>query len=680
MMTENIFKEQADKKHRFKQYAKKAHEFTWINDDEYKDLIYKLDNDILTIGVIGQMKCGKSTFLNALVYSEQILPAAATPMTASLSVITYGEQKKLEAEFYTSKEWEELKYQSNRDLSQSQLDNNITSKIKAAKEIVEKSLKIESEIAKLLDTKKEEDFVKLIDYVGADGKYTPITKSVKIFMPLDYLKGVQIVDTPGFNDPVVSRVERTKDFLKKADAVIMLLYAGRAFDSVDKDIIFNQLRTIGIGKLLIGINKYDTCISEDSETEIITNVKRQLLSASEEYSDNSISILATEKDPLLLSANMALMSKMNIDEISQDSNWKFYYDKALDIFGISSQKEMLEKSLFPEFEKALMEIIFESKDEILLKKPKNFIVQKIENRKEVLEKFLMQTKNEISILKKPNNELEDLLRSTQKAQRKISRKIENIEIKENLISGAKKLMRETKDMIFEYKKACMELIDNNGIVISKDNLNQKIRTKIENLEIDLERLFEKHSDKINVELKNVIRIFINNIEEIAEEYLEDFEIEDYIDNYKKILLKDIININFWDLVPTEESKEENFVESFLKIADRIFNLTTMGGKNLVRNVLNGKGEAREFVNNFFDIFNLDPIQHSINENGDRIKKEINEKFLADFLDPIIEKATEAIDNKNSKEEQISAAENKLVDLQNDRTLLHKQELLISSIA
>lgn len=40
------------------------------------------------------MKCGKSTFLNSFIFEDDILPAATTPMTAALSVITYGEKEK----------------------------------------------------------------------------------------------------------------------------------------------------------------------------------------------------------------------------------------------------------------------------------------------------------------------------------------------------------------------------------------------------------------------------------------------------------------------------------------------------------------------------------------------------------------------------------------------------------
>ncbi|MBA6152194.1 dynamin family protein [Gelidibacter maritimus] len=681
-MSENIFKNIADKKEQFKQYAKKAHEFEWIDNDEYSDIITKLETDVLTIGVIGQMKCGKSTFLNALVYGEEVLPAATTPMTASLSVITYGEQKKLEAEFYTSNEWEELKHLANRSLNEIEADENQKSKIKAAQEIVEKSSKIEFEIRNLLGTKKEDSFDKLIDYVGADGKYIAITKSVKIYMPIDYLKGVEIVDTPGFNDPIVSRVERTKEFLAKADAVIMLLYAGRAFDSVDKDIIFNQLRTIGIGKLLIGVNKYDLCIENESETEIVSNVKNQLFQASREFSNNSIAELATEKDPLLLSASMALMSKMNMDMISKDSNLDFYYKKASDVFGISSQKEMLEKSLFPDFEKALMDIIFKSKDEILLKKPKNFIDQKAENKKELLEEALMQTKSNLTILNKPDNELEELLRNTKKAERKINRKIDNIEIEETLKSGIKSLSRKTKDIIFASKQKCMEVIKDHGIVLNAENLHLNLNSELERLEQELDRLFERSNKDINKSLKRVINDFISDINEIVEEYLEEFDMHDYIASYRNVLSRDIIEINFMDLIPVPEESpktEDNLLSKAFVVTGAFVVGATFGLPILAANILSGKSDAREWIGNFYSILDLEPIEQEITANGNSLMIEVNSKFKDDFLGPIIEKMNETIENKANREKDLIQAKTKLSELEKDKQKLEEEIRVVGSI-
>ena len=239
-----------EKKNSLLNLAEKAAEFGWIPMEHtssekgvisYEEIKNKLQNDTLTIGVIGQMKCGKSTFLNSFIFEDDVLPAATTPMTASLSVITYGECQKIVAEFYTADEWAEQKQQASRSLDEA-IDSLDESKIKAAKELVEKSVKLGAALNGYLGSTKEDDFDNLIEYVGADGKYISITKSVTIYYPKEYLRGVEIVDTPGFNDPIVSREERTKDFLKNADVVLMMLYAGRPFDATDRDIIFKNVR------------------------------------------------------------------------------------------------------------------------------------------------------------------------------------------------------------------------------------------------------------------------------------------------------------------------------------------------------------------------------------------------------------------------------------------------------
>jgi predicted GTPase len=672
-MTENIFKNIADKKKQFKRYAKSAHEFKWINNEEYNNILKKLDADVLTIGVIGQMKCGKSTLLNALIFGKEVLPAATTPMTASLTIITYGKQKQLEAEFYTSNEWSELKHFASRDLNE--VDDDFKFKIQAAKEIVEKSVKIESEINSLLGSKKEDNFDKLIDYVGADGKYIAITKSVKIYMPLNYLKGVEIVDTPGLNDPIVSREERTKDFLSRADAVIMLLYAGRAFDSTDKDIIFNKLRGIGIGKLLIGVNKYDLCIENDSESDIISNVKNELLRASKEYQNNSIAKLAIEKDPLLLSANMALMSKMDIDKISKDKNWNFYYKKASDIFGTNNQKEMLKKSLFPEFEKTLLEIISKSKYEILLKKPKNFINQKAENKKEKLEENLMQIQSNLTILNKPDEELEELLSNTKRADRKINRKLNNIEIniEDTLESNTKKLTRKTRDIIYDSKIKCKEIIDSHGVVLKSDNLNEKLKAEIEELDIQLTRLFERSNDGINADLKRIIDNFISDIDEISEDYLNDFDMHDYIASSKKLLFGNIIEISLENLIPSlEEESEEGLLAIAISLVGSFIDGYTLGLLGVANNVVLGKNQAREWIDNIYSILDLEPIRQEIKNNGLKIINGTKEKFKEDFLEPIIQKTNEIIDNKDEREKDLSETKNKLAVIKDEKEKLESE--------
>ncbi len=64
----------------------------------------------LKVGIIGRVKAGKSSLLNALIFEgKEVLPKAATPMTASLTVLKYAEKLSAEVELYNEKDIAELK-------------------------------------------------------------------------------------------------------------------------------------------------------------------------------------------------------------------------------------------------------------------------------------------------------------------------------------------------------------------------------------------------------------------------------------------------------------------------------------------------------------------------------------------------------------------------------------------
>ena len=61
----------------------------------------------LQIGIVGQVKAGKSSFLNSLFFNgENVLPKASTPMTAGLTVIEYAEKNTFEVEYFDEKDWQ----------------------------------------------------------------------------------------------------------------------------------------------------------------------------------------------------------------------------------------------------------------------------------------------------------------------------------------------------------------------------------------------------------------------------------------------------------------------------------------------------------------------------------------------------------------------------------------------
>lgn len=64
----------------------------------------------LKVGIIGCVKAGKSSLLNALIFEGvEVLPKAATPMTASLTVLKYAQNLSAQVEFYSQKDILELK-------------------------------------------------------------------------------------------------------------------------------------------------------------------------------------------------------------------------------------------------------------------------------------------------------------------------------------------------------------------------------------------------------------------------------------------------------------------------------------------------------------------------------------------------------------------------------------------
>lgn len=73
------------------------------------------ENRELKVGIIGRVKAGKSSLLNALIFEGvEVLPKAATPMTASLTILKYANTLSAEVEFYSQKDIAELENEHER--------------------------------------------------------------------------------------------------------------------------------------------------------------------------------------------------------------------------------------------------------------------------------------------------------------------------------------------------------------------------------------------------------------------------------------------------------------------------------------------------------------------------------------------------------------------------------------
>ena len=562
-MAQNFFEELQEKKQNLKVLATKAKEYGWIDADREQEIIEKLNNDVLTIGVIGQMKCGKSTFLNSFVFEDDVLPAATTPMTAALSVITYGEDKKIVAEFYTKDEWEEQKVQAMRSLDDVRGNALEESKVKAAKELVEKSSKLGTKLYDYLGKTQEDSFEHLIEYVGADGRYISITKSVTIYYPVEYLKGVEIVDTPGFNDPIVSREERTKAFLNKADVVLLMLYAGRPFDATDRDILFKNVAECGTGKVLIGINKYDIpaagekdpnnprrYIKEpEDEEQIKQYVKDELIKACKDCNDNLMKDILRETEPIPLSAEMALLSELPMSVITSTDAYSYAWNRDCEAFDVSSQKEMRELSHLDNLVDAIKHVVEVEKEEILIRKPLNAIVAAGNKRKDEIEQGIQEASLIINALNQPDDELDEMLEKIKKANRRMQKKVDTLgeDIQYQISEIVRKGRIQLEDSVDGACKRMYALIDGMGRFSSAQDVATQLQRQSHSLVTrTLKREVENISENAKGKIKSCIEDFLGSADDILMKYLPDYNSRDFIKKIEREINVEIEDNEIFD--------------------------------------------------------------------------------------------------------------------------------------
>lgn len=108
---------------------------------------------------------------------------------------------------------------------------------------------------------------KLLQFVGADGKYMPYTKAVQISLNNPNLKDLEVIDTPGVNDPIASREERTKALLKDCDVVFIVSPSGQFLTDSDMSLFDRVSNKEGLQEIYFVASQADSAVGSMSEVE-----------------------------------------------------------------------------------------------------------------------------------------------------------------------------------------------------------------------------------------------------------------------------------------------------------------------------------------------------------------------------------------------------------------------------
>jgi Dynamin family len=233
------------------------------------------------VAVVGQVKSGKSSFINVLVQRPGLLPTDVNPWTTAITHLHFGRSDApanvaAEFTFFDPNEWEHLANGGGyiRELTQRLVPGFEVELLKKHVDTMRRRSeeRLGATLGELLGRKHVFSSLStevLERYVcsGATGLtdtraeqkglYSDIVKWADLyFASNDFSFPTTIIDTPGTNDPFLVRDEITRRALETADIYIVVLTARQALSSADVALL-RILRGLHKERIAVFINRID---------------------------------------------------------------------------------------------------------------------------------------------------------------------------------------------------------------------------------------------------------------------------------------------------------------------------------------------------------------------------------------------------------------------------------------
>ncbi|MFW2567369.1 dynamin family protein [Aliarcobacter butzleri] len=357
-----------------------------------------LNDQKFSIGITGVMNAGKSTMLNALM-GREILGSAVVPETANLTIVKHNPTDNAKVYYWNEQEWDRIKKSA--------------SQLESMKDFVEETNRIFGDNLKNyirpVSRFDEIDIKDLSSYTSAEasGKKCNLVKYVELGSKLDFLSdGIEIVDTPGLDDPVIQREEITKEYISQCDMMIHLMNVSQSATLKDVEFIIDALLYQNISKLLVVITRADT-VSKEQLDEVIkytkTSIEKQLKAQNK---DSQLDYILKTIRFIPISGRMALLHRTGRGKEALDAGFTIEDTGILEIekylmdtlFGTNSQKgELVVQSTKNQLQKVIeKQISFNNYELTLLSKSKEELEKELEefNKKKAVNTRIFQAMSE----------------------------------------------------------------------------------------------------------------------------------------------------------------------------------------------------------------------------------------------------------------------------------------------
>lgn len=296
----------------------------------------RIRNAALRIGVVGQIKAGKSSTINALTRRTGFLPADVNPWTTVVTRLHFGHVSGKTSgaifRFFDDAEWDRLANRGGRlgELAEGLLEDYKREKLQEQVEAMREraQLRLGQKFAALLGKAHRFEQVTpevLARYVAAGddpeprvvnpttGRFADITHSADIYFPqAPFGFPLSLIDTPGVNDPLLIREEITQQSIENSDHFIVVLSAHQTLSKVDMRLI-RLLKALNRDRFVVFVNRLDEIRNPAAEFDrvrdkVIDNLRREL-----DGKDVSVVIGSAAWANFALTGNEDLLDRRTLD-------------------------------------------------------------------------------------------------------------------------------------------------------------------------------------------------------------------------------------------------------------------------------------------------------------------------------------------------------------------------------
>lgn len=397
-----------------------------------KGFFKQYNDEKIEIALVGTVKAGKSSLINALI-GAKVASVDATPETSILTKYrTTKNGNYLKIKYYTEKEWGAL-----------------WKTVEGAKHFVKEYKKTGAEDVKyeylgrkpqIITCGREELSATIMDWTNSESPKHFFIKEIEVGYESDkFPNDVYLVDTPGLSDPVKYRSEITRRYISKSDWIIACL----TLENLSGIEEFKKLTSIRSNKN----NSYDKIFIVATKKDQLSgdNVKAKkeefLNRLKEEYEKCSVDKELAVSRFSLISANCHIYCKSLMENKPLDDTQRREFRKILCELDMTTSDLCEGDKIREVLDYAGVDNLFEKMDRCVIRRKREDILKEIERNyyrtmkdiNNITSENIVKTEEQLKSYILDNEMSEDELKTLKEARKKLKRRMRKIEeFKENL--------------------------------------------------------------------------------------------------------------------------------------------------------------------------------------------------------------------------------------------------------